>query len=79
MTLITQKLEERAAHIAAALAARRTSHQWMAMARDWPKDAPRFHREASQCRERARYEIKRARSIAAWVEWKQQNRERIAA
>lgn len=69
---------ERNAHVSAAVNARQASHVWMAMARDWPNDAPRYRREAAKCRERARWNIAKARGLDAWAEWKQQ-RERIAA
>lgn len=71
--------DERYAHVAAALEARRTSHVWAVMARDWPEDAPRYRTEANKCRERARWNISRARDLDAWIEWKQAQNMREAA
>lgn len=70
---------ERNAHAAAALEARRTSHVWAVMARDWPEDAQRYRREADKCRERARWNITKARGLDAWIEWKQAQDMRKAA
>ena len=70
---------ERNAHVAAALEARRTSHVWMGMARDWPEDASRYCREADKCRERARWNITKARGLDAWIEWKRAHGMRKAA
>ena len=70
---------ERNAHVAAALEARRTSHVWAVMARDWPEDAERYRREANKCRERARWNITKARGLDAWIEWKRAHGMRKAA
>lgn len=70
---------QRNAHIAAALEARRTSHVWSAIARDWPADVARYRAEADKHRERARWNINRARDLAAWIEWKQAHEIRQAA
>ncbi len=70
---------QRNAHFAAALEARRTSHVWSAMARDWPTDAARYRAEANKHRERARWNISRARDLDAWIEWKRGQDQRIAA
>lgn len=75
----TPATAERNAHVAAALEARRTSHVWSAMAREWPTDAARYRAEANKCRERARWNISRARDIDAWFEWKQAQNRKIAA
>lgn len=69
---------ERNAHVAAALEARRTSHVWAVMARDWPDDA-RYRTEANKCRERARWNITKARGLDAWIEWKCAHEVRQAA
>ena len=69
----------RAAHVNAALYARRTSHEWLRLAREWPKDAKGYLREADKCRERARWHIERARGLDAWAEWKRDQMTRIAA
>lgn len=70
---------ERDAHIASALYARRNSHEWMRMARQWPEDAARYRREAQKCRDRARWNITKARGLDAWIEWKCGQEQRIAA
>ena len=70
---------ERNAHVAAALEARRTSHVWAVMSGDWPEDAERYRREADKCRERARWNITKARGLDAWIEWKHQQNKKIAA
>ena len=70
---------EHNAHVAAALEARRTSHVWAVMARDWPDDATRYRTEANKCRERARWNITKARGLDAWIEWKRAHEIRLAA
>ena len=70
---------ERKARVAAALEARRTSHVWAVIARDWPEDAARYRREADKCRERARWNITKARGLDAWIEWQQAQNMRQAA
>lgn len=70
---------ERAAHVASALGLRRTSHTWLQMARDWPKDAARYRAEAKRIRDYARWNLNKARGLDAWAEWKQQQNRKAAA
>lgn len=62
--------QQRRAHVMAALEARRTAHEWLRMARQYPRDAARCRVEARKRRDAARWNLAKARNIDAWLEWR---------
>lgn len=63
--------QTRQAHIQSALGLRRTAHNWMRRAIEWPNERERYMSEAKRLLSHARWDLSRVRNIDAYEEWRE--------